>query len=308
MCSPGDKREWIDWVIGDRRLLFLLVEKLLGVVFEKRPRILHEKSADAKGRWPASLLRLFEMGWLRGLSRRRGRVVAAITCPLVVLAFIVLAQPLWAFSVLGRVFPDMLFRVETDARVVALSFDDGPDDVHTARVLEILAKHGAHATFFMIGDRAVGRLEIVRSVREAGHEVGNHYFTIGSAVHAREDRFLGDVLRAEKALGLADVSPRLFRPPSGEFTQAQLDILKARGYRAVLGSVYPFDTSRPPVAYIRWMVSRNLAPGVIVILHDGVRDPTNMLTALDEILDEGTQRGFRFVSVGELLKLESAKK
>jgi len=54
-------------------------------------------------------------------------------------------------------------------------------------------------------------------------------------------------------------------------------------------------------------VSKNLAPGVIVILHDGVKDPTNMLTALDEILSEGARRGFRFASVGELMKLEAPK-
>lgn len=246
------------------------------------------------------------MVWPRILStsrRRRAALIAALS-PLFGTAFIVLAQPLWAFSVLSRVFPGMLFRVETDAMEVALSFDDGPDDTHTARVLEVLARHRAHATFFMIGDRAVGRQDIVRSVREAGHEIGNHYFTIGSAVRATNERFLGDVIRAEKALGLANASPLLFRPPSGEFTDAQLALVKARGYRPVLGSVYPFDTSRPPVAYIRWLVSKNLAPGVIVIMHDGVRDPSNMLEALDDILAEGTRRGFRFVSIGELLKGE----
>lgn len=246
--------------------------------------------------------------WPRILNTRRRRLVALVAAlsPLCGAAFVILAQPLWAFSALGRVFPDMLFRVETEAMEVALSFDDGPDDLHTPRVLELLARHRAQATFFMIGDRAVGRQALVRTVREAGHEIGNHYFTIGSAVRATDERFLGDVIRAEKALGLAHASPLLFRPPSGEFTSAQVALVKARGYRAVLGSVYPFDTSRPPAAYTRWLVSKNLAPGVIVILHDGVRDPNNMLEALDDILTAGTRRGFKFVSIGTLLKSEKA--
>ena len=137
--------------------------------------------------------------------------------------------------------------------------------------------------------------------------MGNHYFTIGSALRATDERFLADVIRAEKALGLADASPRLFRPPSGLFTDAQLALLRARGYRAVLGTVYPFDTSRPPATYIRWLVLKNLAPGTIVIMHDGVKDPSHMLVALDELLTEGTHRGFRFVSIGSLLATSASK-
>jgi len=100
---------------------------------------------------------------LRAPGRRRRLVLLFVAAaPLAVMAFILLTQPFWAFSVLERVFPAMIFRVETDDMVVPLSFDDGPDDVHTARVLEVLARHGAHATFFMIGDRAGGRQEIAR--------------------------------------------------------------------------------------------------------------------------------------------------
>ena len=83
---------------------------------------------------------------------------------------------------------------------------------------------------------------------------------------------------------------------------AHLAFVRAQGYRCVLGSAYPFDPAHPPAGYIRWLVGKNLAPGTIVILHDGIADPSRMLQSLDAILDEGRRRGLRFVPVGELLK------
>jgi hypothetical protein len=70
----------------------------------------------------------------------------------------------------------------------------------------------------------------------------------------------------------------------------------------VLGSAYPYDGSRSPSAYIRWLVTKNLEPGVIVILHDGIADPSRMMAVLDSILSEGDRKGVRFVTVGALIQ------
>jgi hypothetical protein len=70
----------------------------------------------------------------------------------------------------------------------------------------------------------------------------------------------------------------------------------------ILGSAYPYDGSHPPPAYIRWLVTKNLAPGVIIILHDGIADPSRMIAALDSILVSGERKGLRFVTVGGLLR------
>jgi peptidoglycan/xylan/chitin deacetylase (PgdA/CDA1 family) len=70
-------------------------------------------------------------------------------------AAVIASQPLWAFDLLGWAMPRILWRVETGEPLVALTFDDGPAPDHTPQVLEILSRHGAHATFFLIGDRAV---------------------------------------------------------------------------------------------------------------------------------------------------------
>ena len=69
----------------------------------------------------------------------------------------------------------------------------------------------------------------------------------------------------------------------------------------MLGCAYPHDPMRPPVKYIRWLIEKNLVPGTIVILHDGIRDATRSVAALPQILEVVRQRGLRFVSIGELV-------
>jgi hypothetical protein len=74
----------------------------------------------------------------------------------------------------------------------------------------------------------------------------------------------------------------------------------------VLGSAYPHDPAHPPIWYIRWLIGKNLAPGAIVILHDGISDPTRTIEALPAVLAEGRRRGLQFVSIGRLLGARAA--
>jgi len=217
---------------------------------------------------------------------------------------VVVTQPLWAFDALAWAMPRIVWRIETTEPLVALSFDDGPAPEHTPQVLEILSKHRAHATFFLIGDRAAAHLDLVGRLRSEGHEVGSHYFTTRSTVQASDDDFLANLTRTEEILGLRGPI-KLFRPPGGKIRRSQLQLAEDRGYRVVLGSAYPYDGYRPPSAYIRWLVTKNLAPGVIVILHDGIADPSRTVAALDSILTAGERKGLRFVTVGDLLERTS---
>jgi peptidoglycan-N-acetylglucosamine deacetylase len=217
------------------------------------------------------------------------------------IATVVVTQPLWVFDVLAWAMPRILWRVETKAPLVALSFDDGPAPEHTPQVLEILARHGAHATFFLIGNRAMAHPDLVSRIRREGHELGNHYLTIRSTVRASDEEFLANLNRTEQVLGL-EGPIKLFRPPGGRIRPSQRRLAQERGYRVVLGSAYPYDGSRTPSAYIRWLVTKNLAPGVIIILHDGIADPSRTIAALDSILSAGERKGVRFVTVGALLR------
>jgi peptidoglycan/xylan/chitin deacetylase (PgdA/CDA1 family) len=214
---------------------------------------------------------------------------------------VVVTQPLWAFDALAWAIPRIVWRVETTEPLVALSFDDGPAPDHTPQVLEMLSKHRAHATFFLIGDRAAAHPELLGRLRSEGHELGNHYFTIRSTIRASDEDFLANLTRTEEILGLHGPI-KLFRPPGGLIRSSHLRLAEDHGYRVILGSAYPYDGSHPPPAYIRWLVTKNLAPGVIIILHDGIADPSRMISVLDSILVSGERKGLRFVTVGELLR------
>jgi peptidoglycan-N-acetylglucosamine deacetylase len=209
-------------------------------------------------------------------------------------------EPLAVLSALERLTPRIMYRVRTEHPLVALSFDDGPHPTFTPQVLEILEQHNAKATFFLIGERALRHPELVFRIKAAGHEVGNHYFKNGPTLRHSDADFLGYLYRTEKAIGRTG-GLRLFRPPGGVASPRQLRLAQAHGYTCVLGSAYPHDPAHPPVWYIRWLIEKNLVPGTIVILHDGIPDSTRSLEALPHILAAGDARGLRFVSIGALV-------
>jgi peptidoglycan/xylan/chitin deacetylase (PgdA/CDA1 family) len=231
---------------------------------------------------------------------RAARLFAAVFLLVAAGQAIAWTQPTAAFGVLERLTPNVVWRVKTDRPLVALSFDDGPDPENTPKVLAILAQHGAHATFYVDGERDMRHPGGVQRIRAEGQDIGNHYFVDASIFgHAAGD-FLGYLDRSEKAADIA--GPRkLFRPPGGVAWPHQLKLARSRGYTTVLGSAYPHDPVHPPAGYIRWLVKKNLAPGAIVILHDGIADPRRTIEALPEILAAGRQKGLEFGTIGALM-------
>jgi peptidoglycan/xylan/chitin deacetylase (PgdA/CDA1 family) len=210
-------------------------------------------------------------------------------------------KPIAILSAFEQVTPNVIYRIRTNRPLVALSFDDGPHPTFTPEVLEILQRHNAKATFFLIGERAVRHPEVVARIKAGGHEVGNHYFMDASILSHSDAVFLDYLERTEKAIGIAK-GPKLFRPPGGVAWPRQLRVARAHGYVCVLGSAYANDPMHPPVWYIRRLIEKNLVPGAIVILHDGISDPTHGIQALPHILAAGRQKGLRFVSIGALMR------
>jgi peptidoglycan-N-acetylglucosamine deacetylase len=209
-------------------------------------------------------------------------------------------QPLALFSLYERLTPNVVYRVRVEAPIVALSFDDGPHPTFTPQVLDILQRYEAKATFFLIGERALLYPELVAQIKAAGHQVGNHYYKNAPTFGHSNVEFVRYLQQTEAAIGLTE-EPKLFRAPGGVAWPKQLSLARAQGYKYILGSAYPNDPMHPPVWYISWLVEKNLAPGTIVILHDGISDATRSVQALPHILHAGRQRGIRFVSVGELM-------
>jgi peptidoglycan/xylan/chitin deacetylase (PgdA/CDA1 family) len=200
----------------------------------------------------------------------------------------------------------LLCRVEGVPDRFALTFDDGPSANGTPAILDVLRRHGARATFFMLGENASRHAGLARRIVAEGHEVAVH-----GGVHWPAPLMTSGWLVREVRHGLARVAaatgerPEFYRPPFGLMVPSQAARIRRLGLEPVLGDVYPEDPHRPGVARIARRVLDRLTGGSIVILHDGSPigepDRSQTVAALDPILAAAERRGLRSVTVRELV-------
>lgn len=200
----------------------------------------------------------------------------------------------------------LLCRVEDVGDRFALTFDDGPSGAATPRILDLLARHESRATFFTLARNVERHPDLLRRMANEGHEVALHGdihwpLPISTPWLIRRE-IVRSAAAVERAAGLR---ARHYRPPFGFMVPSQARFVARLGYRSVLGDVYPEDPQRPGTARIVQRVLARLQPGSIVILHDGSPigepDRSQTVAALGSILQHADERGWRSVTVAELL-------
>jgi peptidoglycan/xylan/chitin deacetylase (PgdA/CDA1 family) len=187
-----------------------------------------------------------------------------------------------------------------DQKMIALTFDDGPDSNCTPRVLDELAKYHAHATFFVIGEEIPGREKLLQRMIAEGHVVGNHTYTHPSnppAARARTELSRTDTL-ITKAIGQA---PTCFRPPYGRTDTAMVARAQRHGYGVFLWTIDPGDTRGHGTKSLIRDVLRAPQNGDIVILHDG-NDHQASVDAVGPILKALSADGWQFVTLPEMMR------
>jgi peptidoglycan/xylan/chitin deacetylase (PgdA/CDA1 family) len=204
------------------------------------------------------------------------------------------------------VFGEVFSRGPLERAEVALTFDDGPNPETTPRVLALLAEHGARATFFVVGEKALAHPALLRAIAEAGHAVGVHGHVHDPLYALRSARFVErDIERAcaavERALG---APPVLFRPPIGFVSGAVAVAAERRGLILVGWSARTLDGWRgTPPARVLTRATAALENGAILVLHDAAerddRVPAS-LAVLPDLLARLTARGLRAVTVDAL--------
>jgi peptidoglycan/xylan/chitin deacetylase (PgdA/CDA1 family) len=185
---------------------------------------------------------------------------------------------------------------------IALTFDDGPGPF-TLRVLAVLKRLHAKATFFEIGRQVRVDPRITARLERAGMAIGNHtqdHPPLAVLTPAAQALELDQAARAIQDTGAP--RPLLFRPPYGSFDAATLRLLRARDILMVLWTVDTRDYARPGVRQIVYAAISGAKPGAIILLHDGGGDRTQTLAALPRIIERLHQHGYRLTTVPELLR------
>jgi peptidoglycan/xylan/chitin deacetylase (PgdA/CDA1 family) len=197
-------------------------------------------------------------------------------------------------------------------RMIALTYDDGPNPRHTEALMEVLDRHGAKATFLLIGRWAEREPELVRSLAQAEHALGNHTWSHPTMPLRSSAAIHEELRRCREAVEGAGVSfstvggGDLMRPPYGRRRPGTLRAVRDAGYTPLLWSITCYDWRR--TATVDKLVARGsrARSGDVILLHDGSNtapdaDRSASVAATDEILRRLTAEGYRFVTVPELV-------
>ena len=249
-------------------------------------------------RWPLRLHR----------KARRSRMITVLLlllvfCTLLLPFYVIYKPPYLLISYFQYRWPDVLWRVSTTSKVIALTIDDAPSK-YTNEIIQILKANDAAATFFVIGSQVAGHEKTLQELVLNGNELANH------AMHDEPSRSLDDSILAEQVQSVETMlqqaytvidnkPPKYFQPGSGFFSERMRKILRGLGYQIVLGSIYPHDPQIPFWQINSHHILSMVQPGGIVICHDrrGWTPPM-----LRKVLLEVRRNGYRAVTITKLLK------
>jgi peptidoglycan-N-acetylglucosamine deacetylase len=186
----------------------------------------------------------------------------------------------------GFLYPEALFRIKTTAKVLYLTFDDGPDPVSSPKLLDILGKFHVGATFFCNGSEAEKYPDLMNEIRKRGYLIGNHGYDHRDGWKTNPMDYINDVNRASQF-----TSDKMFRPPYGRLSMKQKKLL--RSFKIVLWDIiaYDFDKafgSRRSLGKLK----NKIRPGSIIVLHDTALSCANEI--LDEFIVFALGKGYRF--------------
>jgi peptidoglycan/xylan/chitin deacetylase (PgdA/CDA1 family) len=200
-------------------------------------------------------------------------------------------HPIW-YLVSGLTVSQVYTRVMTRSNSIYLTFDDGPDAEHTPRVLDLLALHGAKATFFLRGDNAERNAELARRLVKSGHALGNHSYSHPSFGQLAWRRQVEEIERTDRLLESFDGRKKhAFRPPYGKLTLQTLALCLWRRQRVALWTHDSLDFRLDTQAIVQRLQELRVRGGDIVLFHD---DGVPGIAALEQVLPVWRAAGFEF--------------
>lgn len=186
---------------------------------------------------------------------------------------------------------------------IALTFDDGPHPRYTKKILSILEKYNIKATFFVIGVNIENYPDELKRIYAAGHEIGNHSYDHHSTLGLEREELNKEIEICEELIyNNTGMKPTLFRPPQGKFNEKLTEITAKKGYSIILWSIDTRDWEHASPNNIAQTVTKNIDGGDIILMHDYISGKNTTCDALEIIIPALQAKGYKFVTVSELLK------
>jgi peptidoglycan-N-acetylglucosamine deacetylase len=197
--------------------------------------------------------------------------------------------------------------VNVDGPYIAMTFDDGPHATNTPKLLEMAAKRHIKLTFFVLGECIEQNPDVLRREVAEGHEIGNHSWSHPNLAKLSDEGVRTQLQRTEDIIGkTTGIKPKLMRPPYGELTKRQRILVNRDfGYKVILWDVDPLDWKRPGSNVVAQRIITGARPGSIILSHD-IHPPT--IAAMPQVFDALLAKGFKFVTVSELLAMDKGGK
>lgn len=194
-------------------------------------------------------------------------------------------------------------RIKTNKKVVALTFDDGPDSRYTPEILRILRENKVHATFFIVGKNAKANMNIVSDEIAQGNEIENHTFTHPHFENLSEKQDLNEVKENEEFLyNNFSVKPIFFRPPRGICSTNVIKDLLKDNIKTVYWTICFEHKAQPDPIKRAGEIVKSVKPGYIILAHDGILNRSKTVKGIPYIIKDLKKRGYSFVTLKQLFK------
>lgn len=205
-----------------------------------------------------------------------------------------------SYAIEAQVYMRTFCRKKTTEKVVALTFDDGPDSVQTPQVLDLLRRYQVTATFFCIGHQASSQPELVRQIVREGHLLGNHSYSHACTFPLYRLRRMKEDLRSCQRLleGISQQPVTLFRPPFGVTNPTVAQAVKQLGYTSIGWNIRSLDTQILLADHVVDRIRKRLSPGSVILLHDRLPHSAEVLQKTLQLLQD---EGYKVVSLTQLI-------
>ena len=187
-------------------------------------------------------------------------------------------------------FPSLVWRKETLDKEIWLTFDDGPTPEITPWILSVLKKENVKATFFLVGEQIEEFPELVDAIIKKGHTIANHSYSHKNGWLTNKEKYLEDIENCQKLMP----NNKLFRPPYGKITKAQIAVLKEK-YKIILWDVlsYDFNQNTSPKK-VQENIIQNTISGSIIVMHNNQMSFKNLEPTLEKIIQQLKAKGYNF--------------